>query len=130
MRVFLSYSASDRPFVDQLRQSMEALGVTMEDPGTMPAGDEWARRVRQDLERSDAVLLVLPRPGAPGANNAFFEVGAAEALGKPVVAVVPKREVGDAREMPERLPGLHVLKAGRTPIASLAKSLVTKLKAA
>ncbi len=86
--------------------------------------------MREALEASDGVVLVVPEPGASKANKAFFEAGAARALGKPVVAVLPSPDPGRAGELPSDMYGLAVFDGSRGTPESLANSIVTALKAA
>ncbi len=130
MRLFFSYSSNDQALADQLRQGFQELGVEVKDPGFAASGTHWAGRVRSSIEESDAVLLIVPRSGAPGANNAFFEVGAAQALGKPVMAVLPEEPAEEDREVPSDLAGQMVLGTSGRPMKSIAASVVSALKVA
>jgi nucleoside 2-deoxyribosyltransferase len=127
--VFISYSTDDQAFAEDLRRIMESLGVAVEDPMTsMPSGSEWAKSIRHSLEQADAVVLVVPRAGTRGANNAFFEAGAAHALGKLVLAVVPEQR--GLRELPSDVLNLAVMDASKQPMEAVAKTLVHALDAA
>ena len=131
MNIFLSFSKQDRFFAERLGGAIRALGAEV------PSVDAWGtpgadpdRALREALEASDAVVLVVPEPGSPGANNAFFEAGAARALGKPVVAVLPSLDPGRAGEAPSDMFGLAVFDGSRVAPDALATSVVTALKAA
>ena len=131
MKIFISYSYADRAFAENLRDRIKCLGVSVEDPFLMESsGIEWANSIRASLERADAVLLVVPEAGTRGANNAFFEAGAAHALGKPVVAVVPEQETSRLREMPSDLLNFAVMDASKQPIEAVAKTVVHALEPA
>ena len=94
MKVFLSYSHADQAFAHGLRNSIEKLGVTVEDPdNAFGSGTAWAESIRGGLEQADVILLIVPEAGAKGANNAFFEAGAGHG-GKrtPLVAAVSTNE--------------------------------------
>ena len=131
MKLFLSYSRSDRPFAERLRSYIQALGEdVMSDEGWSLPGMNWEVGLREALESSDAMVLIVPEPGSARANNAFFEAGAARALGKPVVAVLPTVDPGRARELPSDMYGLAVFDGSHIAADTLANAIVTTLKAA
>src|SRR3989304_5495534 len=83
---------SERGLADKQKGAITNRGHTVQELSTsVSSGSVWADAVQLTLKSSDAVVLIVPEPGSPGANNAFFEVGAARALGKPVLAVMPDR---------------------------------------
>ena len=131
MKLFLSYSRSDRPFAERLRSNIQALGEdVMSDEGWSLPGMNWEAGLREALESSDAMVLIVPEPGSARANNAFFEAGAARALGKPVIAVLPTVDPGRARELPSDMYGLAVFDGSHIAADTLANAIVTTLKAA
>jgi NAD(P)H-dependent FMN reductase len=127
MKLFISYSRGDAAFVDSLRRGLERLGVCVIDPIVdAKPGDSLDHRLRQAIGESDAAILVTPETGSSGANMAFFEAGAAKALGKPVFAVMPG--AGD-RELPS-VADFAILDAARKSSDDVARSLVHALAAA
>ena len=130
-RVFISHAHKDREFAHSLGANIEALGVMVDDPAlNLSSGSVWAEAVRNSLEQADAVVIVVPEAGSAGANNAFFEAGAAHALGKPVVAVVPEQQASRLRELPSDLLDFAVMDASRQPIEAVAKTVVHALEPA
>jgi nucleoside 2-deoxyribosyltransferase len=131
MKVFISSSRADRPFAERLRKEIAALAAEVLGDSEMFAGGEnWDQALRNALEASDALVLVVPEPGARKANTAFFEAGAARALGKPVVAVLPSADASRAGELPSDMYGLAVFDGSKVAPESLANSIVAVLKAA
>jgi hypothetical protein len=131
MNLFISYSRADRAFAERLRSRIEALGANAwSDESQIEPGENWDQALRKVLEASDGVVLVVPEPGAPKANAAFFEAGAARALGKPVVAVIPEAEPSRVGELPPDVYGLAVFDGTHVPPESLAEKIVSTLKAA
>jgi len=131
MKVFISSSRADRPFAERLRRDIVALGTeVLTDSDAVGAGETWDQALRRALEASDAFILVVPEPGARKANSAFFEAGAARALGKPVVAVLPISDASRAGELPPDMYGLAVFDGSKVAPESLANSIITALKAA
>ncbi len=130
-KIFVSFGASDRPFVERLVKDLSALGaeVIFDKPLNRPGYSyDWA--LRGALEATDALVLVVPEPGSPNANLAFFEAGAAKASGKRVVAVLPTADASRAREVPTDIHALAVFDGSRLAPAALARSIVTTLEAA
>jgi len=121
---------SDREFADELKRAITNRGHTVQELSTsVSSGSVWADAVQLTLKSSDAVVLIVPEPGSPGANNAFFEVGAARALGKPVLAVMPDRGAIRGRDFPVDLVGVLVVDAAQKPIESVVDTLVHALPA-
>ena len=131
MNVFISYSRNDRAFAEQLRNRIQALGANVWfDQAVIKPGENWEQALRKTLEDSDEVVLVVPEPGTAKANAAFFEAGAARALGKPVVAVLPRQEHSRIREVPSEVSSLAVLDGSKIGPEALAKKIVSTLEAA
>jgi nucleoside 2-deoxyribosyltransferase len=129
--IFLSYASNDTQFARDLGRQMEQLGVEVEElSSTLKFGSEWANGVQRRLEKADAILLIVPKAGATGANNAFFEAGAAHALGKPVLAVVPGGDLQGQRELPAEVLNFAVMRADADSLGAVARSLVNALEAA
>jgi nucleoside 2-deoxyribosyltransferase len=131
MNVFISYSRNDRAFAEQLRNRIQPLGANVSfDQAVIKPGENWEQALRKTLEDSDGVVLVVPEPGTAKANVAFFEAGAARALGKPVVVVLPSQESSRIREVPSEVSSLAVLDGSQIGPEALAKKIVSTLEAA
>jgi len=131
MNVFVSHSKADSQFVDSLRLEMERLGISVFDPATeLEPGATLEGSLRTALENCDAMVYVAPAPETTGANSAFFEVGAARALGKRIVTILPNNEKGRLGELPQGLSISSCFEASRKSPNELAKSVVSALEAA
>jgi nucleoside 2-deoxyribosyltransferase len=87
--IFISHSRADRELADQIAKSLDDAGLAVKWPETeLHGGDRWAEAVKAALTDSDVMVIIVPAEGAAGSNNAFFELGIAGALNKPIVAVV------------------------------------------
>lgn len=129
--VFISYSKADQTFVDQLRVKLEALGTRVVDPRiVLGSGKRWAEMITSELQRSDGIVLIVPQAGSSGANNAYFELGVARALGKPVLAVVPEQSSDRKKELPADLVDVAVMDGAGGPLGSYAAAFVEGLAAA
>jgi nucleoside 2-deoxyribosyltransferase len=101
--VFLSFGWDDRDLADQLTQTLHDAGISVRRTETeLRAGDRWADAVTSAIRDFDLILFIAPLEGEAGSNNAFFELGVAGALRKPVVPVVK-----DARDA-ANLAKMHV----------------------
>ncbi len=122
MKFFLAYSRNDRDYAATLSAEIERQGGAVIDPETsLIPGDHWGTALRTMIESAGAAILVLPRDGASGANNAIFEAGAAKALGKQVFVIA--RSAND-RELPTEIADLAILSAERKPVGEVAETLV------
>ena len=129
MQTFISHSFADRQFAKALGREIASLGVSVYDP-LHASGDSsnWQAALREALEGSDNLIIIVPSPGTKGANNAFFEAGAARALGKPVIAVLPIAEEDRIHELPADLFGSMVVDGSRRPAHDIARSVVSALR--
>lgn len=124
-RVFISYSIKDREFAEQLAAAMRERGAepSLSEHGTVTKGD-WLGELRARLGRSDAVVLVMPSASARSANSAFFEAGAARALGKDVIVVVPDTSAIEQDNIPIDVASTIVLDASKKPMSSVATTVL------
>jgi hypothetical protein len=131
-KLFLAYSNRDEGFARQLRAHLKAKGLVVDEPSTdVSSGEAWAEAIRQHIEGADAILAVIPENGRGTANNVFFEMGAARALNKPILAVIPNGGSSEApRELPSSLKGMFVLDAEDKSVESVVNTLASTLLAA
>lgn len=91
-KVFLSYARGDEPFVSELRTALLARGAFVFDASkdiALARGTDISTLILQHLKQSDLVVFVVPRYQGEG-KTALFELGAAKALGKRIVSVLPE----------------------------------------
>jgi hypothetical protein len=88
-RVFFSYSTDDRAFADELRQAMTAdHHVQVWDPAAaVSAGSMIEDPITENLSKSDLFVYIIPEKEGSG-KWSLFELGAAKALGRKIVAVL------------------------------------------
>jgi hypothetical protein len=124
-RIFISYASSDREFVQELARSLDARGgkASFSEHG-LGVESDWLADLRNRLEKSDTVVLVMPSLTAASSNNAFFEVGAARAIGKDVVIVVRDIDTVDRTNIPLDLARMVVVDAGKQPIEQVAATVM------
>ena len=78
--------------------------------------------MRNAITNSAAVILVLPREGASGGNNAIFEAGAAKALEKESLVVA--RGAAQDRELPSSIADFAIFDAEHKPLQEIVGVLV------
>jgi ABC-type branched-subunit amino acid transport system substrate-binding protein len=122
MKFFLAYSQADREYAASLAAEMEKKGASVWlDTEAIAVGDSWEAALRDALNSSGATILLLPREGAKGGNNAIFEAGAAKALLKKVFVVA--RGPGD-REFPSNIADMAIFDAENKQMPDIAEPLV------
>jgi hypothetical protein len=121
--VFLSYSLENRELAKELASLMSRRGVSVFiDSADVKLGDLWSSVIRREIERASALVLLIPSEDVPNRNNIWFEAGAAKALGKRVLAVLPpNRRLVD---LPSDIADLLVLDADKRPLESIADTLI------
>jgi predicted nucleotide-binding protein len=123
-RVFISFSHEDKAFAGDLAELMERRGVAVFSDADMSPGTLRSDILRREIERASALVLIIPALGLANRNYALFEAGAAKALGKPVLAVLPPgRSIGSV-ELPAEIAGLIVLDADRRSLDSIIDTLL------
>ena len=123
-RVFISYAREDVEFARELGGLMEERGASVFLDANVRPGDLWADVLRKEIERATALVLVIPSRDVANRNSIWFEAGAAKALGKPVLAVLPPHQKVAHGELPTDLAGLLVLDADQKPLANVAEVLL------
>jgi hypothetical protein len=92
-RVFISHAAVDnilaRKVRDLLRTNFDADVSTTED---LSAGEDWESRLRLELADSDYVVALLT-PQSVRSTFVLHDLGAAWALGKPIISLITRRDV-------------------------------------
>jgi hypothetical protein len=105
MRVFLSYSRHDHDHVAGLVQVLSDLNVDVfQDTKDMQWGQEIASRVRRAIGECDALIVVIS-PASLKSQWVWYEVGAAQTLGKAVLPYLTHL----AMDVPDYLRGLHAV---------------------
>jgi nucleoside 2-deoxyribosyltransferase len=123
-RIFLSYSMGDRKFAAALKDLLGKRGADVFWDTNVQPGQLWAETLRGEIEEADALVLLLPSRDALNRNNLWFEAGAAKALGKPVLMVLPPEHKNARSEAPTDLADLVVLNADETSMERLADTLI------
>lgn len=130
MKLFISYAHQDQKFATQLAQALRKQGGDpwMSEHGVL-AGSDWLTSLKDNLRASNALVLIMPSAAAASGNSAFFEAGAAKAIGKDVIVVVPDLETVDRSNIPYELASTIVVDATRKSVEAVANTVFGALKA-
>ncbi len=83
-RLFISYSRADTAFADHLNTRLEQLGLeTFIDRADINVGESWVRRLQNELDHCDTMLLLLS-PESMASNNVEIEYMYFQSLKKPI----------------------------------------------
>lgn len=129
-RVFISYAHEDKTFASELGNLMKERGVSVFLDTDLTSGSFWSDVLRREIERATALVLVIPSHNVANRNNIWFEAGAAKALGKPVLAVLPPKHDAGTVDLPTDIAGLLVLDADRRSLESVTDTLLQAVPAA
>lgn len=128
-RVFLSYADEDRAFASKLKRALTARGAETFDPITaFRPGEDFSTAILKSLKRADLLVFVVPRFEGQG-KSALVELGAAKAMGKRIVSVVPERTRAANSDVAAALGETHYFDGNRDP-ADWADQVLSELKAA
>jgi hypothetical protein len=123
-RLFVSHVAEDADFARQLGRLLKERGAMVFPERDDGSGNIWPDALRTEIEKSTALILVIPSRRAPNRNTVLFEAGAANALGKPVLAVLPPKNASTPIDLPTNIAGVLVLDADRRSLESIADTLL------
>ncbi|SRR5579883_189842 len=89
-KIFFSYSSDDRAFADELRHAVTTgRDVQVWDAAsTVTPGHASDELISENLSSSDLFVYIVPEREGAG-KLSLIELGAAKALGKRIVAVLP-----------------------------------------
>ncbi|MBI1340492.1 TIR domain-containing protein [bacterium] len=120
IKVFVSYSRTDKEFADDLVIGLQACGFEAYiDREDIAAGEDWAARLGGLIAAADTVVYVLS-PDSLSSEHCAWEVGESLRLNKRLLPVV-WRPIPDGAAPPElsRLNYIHFTGEGRSVVAGL-----------
>lgn len=95
LKVFISYSRTDREFADRLVAALEARGLhVLIDRRDLPLLEEWQRELSSFIRQADAVVLIVS-PASTASEWCEWEVAQVAALNKRLAPVVARPVSGD-----------------------------------
>jgi nucleoside 2-deoxyribosyltransferase len=128
-KIFLSYSRKDSAVAEEIAQALRTTKghsiVTFLDQSIKP-GDDFRKATETNLRTSDAVLVVVASPYAAANSWMSYEIGAAEALHKPVMLVTSNRH--SLSEFPEEFRSFPVVVFDPDKPEGVAQEIIGRLK--
>ncbi len=108
VKVFISYSRCDAAVAEKISQALRGIKVltTSLDTDVKP-GDDFRKAIFSSLKSSDAVLAIATSPDVASHSWTGYEIGAAEALRKPIILMTSDRY--SLSEFPESLASYPVV---------------------
>jgi hypothetical protein len=102
--IFISYSSLDRSIATEIKTALKRFGfervfLDFDKEDGIDAGENWEKRLNEELSRCHAVILVVT-PNWLNAKWCFAELTQARALGKVILPVVCK-PVGERFVLPD-----------------------------
>lgn len=126
-KIFISYARRDATLAAEVATALKVRGLEVWDAESVSGGDNWRQGVRDAVKRSSALVVVLATPEA-GANAWLgYEVGLAEALGIPVLAVLSQNFPRSS--MPSDLRDIQAIAIDPSNPAQAAEALAVRLMA-
>lgn len=124
--VFLSYSMRDRDIAARFENALERLGLQAFNPEReVRAGEDWRKSIQLAMKRSHALVLLVTTPHSAASSWMPYEAGMAEALGKPIIALLSsKYPIG---ELPADIPVGEVVEFDPDKPEQAAREIVHRL---
>ena len=88
--IFLSYAKADSAFVAKIAKELTKAGARPFDAAGLRFGNDIFEKLKEELAHSDLVVFVVPSQEGEG-RWALAEIGAAKALAKNILAILPDR---------------------------------------
>jgi nucleoside 2-deoxyribosyltransferase len=127
-RIFLAASSKDRQFAARLSSAIEEEGGhSYFDDDLGVSAEAWQEQLLERLKDSDMAILILPSREGEG-KAALFEIGAAMALGKPVVVVVKDWSSTSSANtsFAKDIAGDRIVDASRKRVQDVARDIVAR----
>jgi hypothetical protein len=127
--IFLSYSRRDSALAERIGRELEKLGrsVFVESRDILP-GQNWRDVWRTAIKDADMALVLISSPHSAASSWMGYEVGAAEALGKPILTLVSDRL--SASDLPDDLISGPIVSFDPQSPERAAREVVERLAAA
>jgi len=128
-KLFLSHSRRDAGLATSVARELRRLGVEAFDACEgVASGEGWRRTIKAAIRRAKGFVLVVGVPEVASSSWTGYELGMAEALGKPILILLShNRAVG---ELPVEMSELPVLSFDPENPEQAAREVVDRLLAA
>ena len=120
--LFISHTSSDRELAAEVARELSHDGFLADFGGPEP-GESLPERILDDIERSDAVIILLSSTAATS-PSVMVELGAARVLNKRIIAVRPRRS-----RVPEPLRDVETVAVDHMSARDIASSIRAQVSA-
>ena len=128
-RVFLSHSTRDAKLAAGIARELRKHGIEPLDMFESGAPAEDFRQITKSaIRRADGFVLVLGTPESASSSWVSYELGMAEALGKPILLMLSHNHT--AGQLPSDLAGLPIVSFDPKQPGSAGREVVDRLLAA
>lgn len=124
-KVFLSYSARDAELVAQIAHEFHKSGIQTIDIREMSGVMDVRRTLRQAIRNADGFILLLSSPAAASSSWVSYELGAAEALDKPLLVLLSHNH--STTELPSDFGGQPIVAFDPAKPALVVREVVERL---
>lgn len=124
--IFISYSRQDSDFARRLYRELERFRVRgFMDVSDISAGADFSRQIREAINSSDALLVILSKSAAES-SYVMAEIGMAQSMGKTVLPILAPGENYE-QSVPPQLLDRVVVDANSAPIDEVAAKIVSAI---
>jgi hypothetical protein len=124
-KVFLSYGRRDAILAAAIARELGKFGVeALFDEGITP-GDDFRRAIKSAVRKADGFVLVVTSPDAAASSWTSYELGMAEALGKPILLLLSQNH--SASQLPSDLVGVPIVAFDPERPETVGREIVDRL---
>lgn len=128
-KVFLSHSRRDADLAAGVARELRRLGIEpFHEVESVDPGGDWRQSIKDAIRGADAFALVVVAPEVTSSSWAGYELGMAEALGKPILVLLSHNRT--ASELPPDMSELPVVAFDPERPEQAAREIVDRLLAA
>lgn len=92
-KVFISHAVVDRILARKIRNLLwSSLDANISISDDLSAGDDWESQLRRELSDSEYIVALLT-PQSVRSPVVLHDLGAAWAMGKPIIPIITRRDV-------------------------------------
>ncbi len=128
-KIFLAADFADREFARDISELLEEAGLETNLPLTVEEEKPLFSKILKDLAASDLLVFIVPSHEGAG-KWALAELGAARAMNKQIVGIVPSHSRYSNADAARRLSGTALVDASRLSDDALVDSIVSSVPAA
>jgi len=126
--VYLSHIRRDADLAADIARELRKHGVEPIDVESTGPGDDLRRTIKSAIRRADAFVLVLRAPESAASSWVGYELGMAEALGKPILLLLSHNH--STSQLPDDMAGLRTVAFDPDRPESAGREIIERLLAA